>query len=179
METRANHIVIGLFALAVIAAGMAFIYWVAEFGNQDETAEIIFQFNGPVNGLGTGSPVLFNGIQVGEVRTLSLNPNNPREALALAVVDSATPVRTDTEASLGITGITGSAFIALRGGSMDEPAVLDPTTPVIIEAEISAVQDLIDGARNVLGRADDAMQTIENFLFVNEPFPDPDHCRYQ
>ena len=170
METRANHIVIGLFALAVIAAGMAFIYWVAEFGNQDETAEIIFQFNGPVNGLGTGSPVLFNGIQVGEVRTLSLNPNNPQEALALAVVDSGTPVRTDTEASLGITGITGSAFIALRGGSMDEPAVLDPTTPVIIEAEISAVQDLIDGARNVLGRADDAMQTIENFLFVNEPF---------
>ena len=170
METRANHIVIGLFALAVIAAGMAFIYWVVEFGNQDETAEIIFQFNGPVNGLNTGSPVLFNGIQVGEVRTLSLNPTTPQEALALAVVNTATPVRADTEASLGITGITGSAFIALRGGSVDEPAILDPATPVIMEAQVSAVQDLIDGARNVLGRADDAMQTVENFLFVNEPF---------
>jgi phospholipid/cholesterol/gamma-HCH transport system substrate-binding protein len=170
METRANHIVIGLFALAVIAAGMAFIYWVAEIGGQDNTAEVIFQFNGPVNGLSAGSPVLFNGIQVGEVRTLSLNPNNPQEALALAVVEGDTPIRSDTDASLGITGITGTAFVALRGGSMDEPAVLDPTTPVIIEAQVSAVQDLIDGARNVLGRADDAMQTIENFLLVNEPF---------
>jgi phospholipid/cholesterol/gamma-HCH transport system substrate-binding protein len=170
METRANHIVIGLFTLAVIAAAMAFIYWVAEFGDGDETAEIIFQFNGPVNGLSTGSPVLFNGISVGEVRTLSLNPNNPEEALALAVVAADTPVRSDTEATLGITGITGTAFVALRGGSMDERAVLDPTTPVIIEADISAVQDLIDGARNVLGRADDAMQTVENFLLVNEPF---------
>jgi phospholipid/cholesterol/gamma-HCH transport system substrate-binding protein len=93
METRANHIVIGLFALAVIAAGMAFIYWVAEIGGQDESAEVIFQFNGPVNGLSAGSPVLFNGIQVGEVRTLSLNPNNPQEALALAIVDVATPIR--------------------------------------------------------------------------------------
>jgi phospholipid/cholesterol/gamma-HCH transport system substrate-binding protein len=170
METRANHIVIGLFALAVIAAGMAFIYWVAEIGGQDESAEVIFQFNGPVNGLSAGSPVLFNGIQVGEVRTLSLNPNNPQEALALAIVDVATPIRQDTSAELGITGITGTAFVALRGGSMDEPAVLDPNTPVIIEAEVSVVQDLIDGARNVLGRADDAMQTIENFLLVNEPF---------
>ncbi len=170
METRANHIVIGLFALAVIAAGMAFIYWVAEVSGQDEVAEIIFQFNGPVNGLSTGSPVLFNGIQVGEVRTLSLNPNDPTEALALATVDAETPVRADTAASLGITGITGTAFIALRGGTLDEPAILDANSPVIIEAEISAVQDLIDGARNVLGRADLAMQTVENFLLVNEPY---------
>jgi phospholipid/cholesterol/gamma-HCH transport system substrate-binding protein len=170
METRANHIVIGLFTLAVIAAGMAFIYWVAEIGGQDNTAEVIFQFNGPVNGLSNGSAVLFNGIQVGEVRSLSLNPNNPEEALALAVIDADTPLRADTEAELGITGITGTAFVALRGGSMDEPAVLDPDTPVIIEAEVSTVQDLIDGARNVLGRADDAMQTIENFLLVNEPY---------
>lgn len=170
METRANHIVVGLFALAVLAAGIAFIYWVAEINSGEETAEIIFQFNGPVNGLSTGSPVLFNGIQVGQVRTLSLNPNNPEEALALAVVDATTPVRSDTDASLGITGITGTAFIALRGGSMDEPALLASGTTVVIDAEVSAVQDLVDGARNVLGRADDAMQTVENFLLVNEPF---------
>lgn len=170
METRANHVVVGLFALAVIAAGLAFIYWVAEFGDTQERAEIIFQFNGPVNGLAPGSPVLFNGIQIGEVRTLSLNPNNPEEALALAAVSASAPVRADTQASLGITGITGTAFIALRGGSMDEPPLLDPDQPVVMVAEISAVQDLIDGARNVLGRADDAMQTIENFLLVNEPF---------
>ncbi|MBV6657120.1 MAG: MCE family protein [Devosiaceae bacterium] len=170
METRANHIVVGLFALAVIAAGLSFIYWVVEFGDGEERAEIIFQFNGPVNGLNTGSPVLFNGIQVGEVRSLSLNPNNPQEALALAAVSTDAPVRADTEASLGITGITGTAFIALRGGSLDEPPLLDPEQPVVMTAEISAVQDLIDGARNVLGRADLAMQTIENFLLVNEPF---------
>ena len=170
METRANHIVVGLFALAVLAAAIAFIYWVAEINSGEETAEIIFQFNGPVNGLSTGSPVLFNGIQVGQVRTLSLNPENPEEALALAVVDATTPVRSDTEASLGITGITGTAFIALRGGSVDAPQLIQAGDTVVIDAEVSAVQDLVDGARNVLGRADDAMQTIENFLLVNEPF---------
>lgn len=170
METRANHIVVGLFALAVIAAGLAFIYWVVEFGDTQERAEVIFQFNGPVNGLNAGSPVLFNGIQVGEVRSLSLNPNNPGEALALAVVNADAPVRSDTTASLGITGITGSAFISLRGGSMDEPPLLDVNSPVIMQGQISAVQDLIDGARNVLGRADLAMQTVENFILVNEPF---------
>lgn len=170
METRANHIVVGLFALAVIAAGLAFIYWVVEVGEGQNRAEIIFQFSGPVNGLNTGSPVLFNGIQVGQVRSLSLNPNDPQEALALAEVDASAPVRSDTQASLGITGITGTAFIELRGGSIEEPPLLDPNVPVIIAAENSVVQDLIDGTRNVLARADFAMETIENFLLVNEPF---------
>ncbi|MEM6383907.1 MAG: MlaD family protein [Pseudomonadota bacterium] len=170
METRANHIVIGLFALAVMAAALAFVYWVVEFGDTEERAEIIFSFDGPVNGLNAGSPVLFNGIQIGEVRSLSLNPDNPSEALASAFVRTTAPVRQDTDASLGITGITGTAFIALRGGSMDEPPLLDPDQPAFMQARISAVQDLIDGARNVLGRADFAMQTIENFLLVNEPF---------
>ncbi|MGD1885550.1 MAG: MlaD family protein [Cohaesibacteraceae bacterium] len=170
METRANHIVVGLFALAVIAAALAFIYWVVEIGSGEERAEIIFQFSGPVNGLNIGSPVLFNGIQIGQVRSLSLNPNDPQEALALADVDATAPVRSDTEASLGITGITGTAFIDLRGGSIDSPPVLDPNVPIIMPAENSVVQDLIDGARNVLARADFAMETIENFLLVNEPY---------
>ena len=46
METRANHIVVGLFALAVIAAGLAFIYWVVEIGDDQNRAEIIFEFDG-------------------------------------------------------------------------------------------------------------------------------------
>lgn len=170
METRANYVVIGLFSLAVLAAGLSFIYWVVEFGSTDETAEIIFQFNGPVDGLNQGSPVRFNGIRIGEVRSLALDANNPEHVLAHAVVDANAPVRADTEATLAITGITGTAFIALRGGSLDEPALLDPAREVVIEAEISAVQDLIDGARNVLGRVDDAMDTIDNFLLVNEPY---------
>lgn len=170
METRANHVVIGLFALAVLAAGLSFIYWVAEIGDNQQRAEIIFEFNGPVNGLSAGSPVLFNGIQVGEVQTLSLNPNNPQEALALAEVDLETPVRSDTSASLGITGITGTAFIALRGGSMEEVPLLNPNQPVIITAENSAVQNFLDGTQTILARANNAMGTVERFLEVNEPF---------
>ncbi|MEM6712101.1 MAG: MlaD family protein [Pseudomonadota bacterium] len=169
METRANHIVIGIFALAVMIAAMAFIYWVAEVGGEDNSAEVIFEFNGPINGLATGSPVLFNGVPVGDVREVDFDPDDPGKALARAFIEADTPVRSDTTATLGLTGITGTAFVGLRGGSLDAPSVLSTEEAVVITADPSAVQDLVDGARTFLARADNAMGTVEDFLLTNEP----------
>ena len=74
METRANYVLIGAFTLAVVLGVFGFIYWFQNIGGSGERAFYRVQFEGSVSGLRTGASVLFNGIKVGEVTELKLDP---------------------------------------------------------------------------------------------------------
>ena len=117
METRANYILVGAFTLAVIVGAFGFVYWFHHVGGTGERAEYRVAFQGPIGGLRTGATVSFNGIRVGEVTALSLDPNSPRQALATISIDKNTPVRSDTEVTLDYQGLTGIAVLALKGGA--------------------------------------------------------------
>src|SRR5450755_1133233 len=115
METKANYTLIGLFTLAVVVGLFAFVYWFQNIGGTGERAFYRVQFDGSVSGLRTGASVLFNGIKVGEVTDLKLNPQDPRQVAALIAVDKNAPVRTDTKVGLDFQGLTGIASISLKG----------------------------------------------------------------
>ncbi|MGB3022331.1 MAG: MlaD family protein, partial [Methyloceanibacter sp.] len=74
METRARYALIGMFMLAVIAASFAFVYWLENKGGFGQQAYYRVRFENSVSGLLVGSAVLFNGIRVGEVTALTLDP---------------------------------------------------------------------------------------------------------
>ena len=99
METRANYILVGLFTLAVIAGAFGFVYWFHHIGGTGERAEYRVAFQGPVAGLRTGATVSFNGIRVGEVTAMQLDPNDPKQSLVTVSVEKGTPVRSDTTVS--------------------------------------------------------------------------------
>ena len=123
METRARYALIGLFMLAVILASFGFVYWLENKGGFSQREVYRIKFEGSVSGLLVGSTVLFNGIKVGEVTGLGLNPNAPQEVIATIAVDRGTPVRTDTQVGLETQGLTGGAAVTLRGGSATSPLV--------------------------------------------------------
>ena len=78
MEIRARYVQMGAFTLAVIVAGFAFVYWLNNAGGLRERALYRVRFEGSVSGLLAGSAVLFNGIRVGEVTGLQLDPPTAR-----------------------------------------------------------------------------------------------------
>lgn len=162
METRANYILVGLFTLAVIIGGFGFVYWFHHVGGTGERAEYRVAFQGPIGGLRTGAMVSFNGIRVGEVTGLSLDPNDPRQALATISVDRNTPVRADTEVTLDYQGLTGIAALALKGGAANAAPLpaKDGQLPTLT-ATSSASQDLMQAAR-------DAIRRIDTFIADNE-----------
>ena len=121
METRARYALIGLFMLAVIAASFAFVYWLENTGGFLDRASYRIQFSSPVPGLLVGSAVNFNGIRVGEVTELALDPTDPRSVVATIAVDRTTPVRTDTFVTIDFQGLTGSPVISLVGGTSNLP----------------------------------------------------------
>ncbi|GGE43061.1 hypothetical protein GCM10007276_20400 [Agaricicola taiwanensis] len=165
METRANHALIGLFTLAVVLCGFGFVWWFAGAADSGQRNAYNVIFQGSVSGLTRGSGVLFNGIRVGEVVSLALDPQNPQRVTARITTEPTTPIRTDTKARLEYQGLTGVAAIQLEGGKTDAPVLATSSSePGVIIAERSAVQDLLEGARKVMTRADGIMATVEEFI---------------
>src|SRR5580704_11434137 len=159
METKANYTVIGLFTLAVVLGVFAFVYWFQNIGGTGERYFYRVQFEGSVSGLRTGASVLFNGIKVGEVSGLTLNPQRPKEVIATISVDKSVTIRPDTEIGLEFQGLTGIASLSLKGGSPAKPAVAgtkDPKdTPPVLVAPPGATADVTQAARDTLKRLDD------------------------
>jgi len=113
------------------------------------------RFDGSAAGLRAGSAVLFNGIRMGEVNKVIVNPDDPHRVLAYVEIDVKAPIRTDTMVGLDFQGLTGIASIAMTGGSKEAPGfVTTYSEPPMLLADASASQDVTRAARDVLKRID-------------------------
>jgi phospholipid/cholesterol/gamma-HCH transport system substrate-binding protein len=77
-----------------------------------------------VAGLNQDAPVKYNGVDVGKVREIRLDPANPQRVRLLLAIERGTPVRQDTVAMLRIQGLTGIAYMELSGGSQGAPRLV-------------------------------------------------------
>lgn len=116
METKANYAIVGFFTVLVIAAAFGFVYWMSQYGRTGQMVELVVNIPGSANGLSVGSPVRFNGINVGSVRNLAIDANDPRYSIAITEVSADAPVMKSTTATLEVQGLTGAAYIELSGG---------------------------------------------------------------
>jgi phospholipid/cholesterol/gamma-HCH transport system substrate-binding protein len=166
METRARYALIGLFMLAVILASFAFVYWLENKGGLGQRDYYRVRFDGSISGLLVGSAVLFNGIRVGEVSDLGLDPEHPERAMATIGVEHGTPVRADTEVGIESQGLTGGAAVTLMGGDAASPAVTADGGEKLplLTAEPGATQDWTSLARTVLRKLDTILtDNADNF----------------
>jgi phospholipid/cholesterol/gamma-HCH transport system substrate-binding protein len=169
MESRANYALVGLFTLAVLAAVFGFVYWFNS-GNAGGRQDVRVIFSGTVTGLGRGSSVLFNGLRVGEVTRIELQPNDPSRINAVISVDATTPLRVDTRARLETVGLaTGIVAVQLVGGDPQSPVLRPPegqTLPVIV-AERSELQDIVETVRNIAAKADATLSGLNSLVKDN------------
>ncbi|HDS1733556.1 MlaD family protein [Pseudomonas sp. BP8] len=121
METRAHHVFIGLVTVLVVAGALLFGLWLTKSSVDATFKDYEVVFNEAVSGLSRGSAVQYNGIKVGDVTTLRLDPQDPRRVLARIRLSADTPVKQDTQAKLTLAGVTGNAFIQLSGGTPQSP----------------------------------------------------------
>jgi len=115
MESDKHYFVEGLFIIGFTIAAAVFAVWLGSPGRHDDVLYRI-HFPDSVSGLAVGDPVKFRGVDVGTVKTMSLDSDNPRLVQVDVRLRKETPVMTDTKASLELKGITGVVFIDLNGG---------------------------------------------------------------
>ena len=165
METRANYVLIGAFTLAVIVGVFGFIYWFQNIGGTGERAFYRVVFDGSVSGLRTGASVLFNGIRVGEVTGLALDPKRPKQVIARISVDKGVAIRADTEIGLEFQGLIGISALSLKGGDPNKPPLVGAASikddGPLLTAPPGATQDVTQAAR-------DALRKVQEFIEDNQ-----------
>lgn len=166
METRASHVLIGAFTLAVVALAFGFVLWLAKWQLDREWNYYDVVFKEAVTGLTVGGAVQYNGIQIGEVRRLSLDAADPNQVIAHVRVNSEVPIKVDTRAKLTFTGLTGVAIIQLTGGSPQAARLLgsdERPVPRII-ADESALQKLLASSEGVVTTVNDLLLRLSDLL---------------
>jgi len=176
MEPRAHHVMIGLFTVIAVSAALLFALWLSKAPAEEQRYYLVV-FNEAVRGLSRGSEVQYNGIKIGEVVELDLDPRDQRRVLARVRVDGKTPVKKDTKARLELMGITGNSVIQFSGGRPDsrnlvpvegrDPVIVANPSPIakLIEESgdnLAEITELVQRAKEILSR--DNVQHVNKML---------------
>ena len=155
METRANHILIGAFTLAVIVAAFGFILWLAKTEIDQRLASYDILFDGSVTGLNIAGDVRYQGVRVGQVTELRIYEKDPKFVRVRIEIDANTPINSGSVASLEFFGITGVLFVQISSGDPDAPPLIrqpDQEVPIIASGK-SGLDELFAGAPRLLENA--------------------------
>ncbi|WP_440959318.1 MlaD family protein [Oceanicaulis sp. LC35] len=166
METKAHHAIVGFFVVFLTVSGVMLTLWLSGASLDKEFREYDVVFDGAVRGLRPASEVRFNGIQVGEVTELGLNPDNPGQVIARIRVNVETPVKSDSEAQLEPQGLTGLSYIQISAGSPNaerlesRPGDRAPR----IYATQAQIDQLVEGGESLLESAQLSFVRVSRLL---------------
>lgn len=167
METRASHILVGGFVLVFLAGLVAFAIWIAKVDLDAEYRDYDIHFDGTVSGLLKRSIVYFQGIPVGDVRDITLAPDDPGKVHVWIRLRAEVPVTTESVARLEFQGLTGVAYIELYGGtSPGAPKLVaqEGQERPLIQAVASSFQAIYASAPKLVDEAILAVQQVQKLL---------------
>ena len=166
METRANYVLVGSFVLALIAAAFGFVIWLARVDLEHQPQTYLVYFYGSVSGLQIGSEVQYRGVPVGRITDIRIDAENIERIRVTVEVNEDTPVKTDTYATLGLQGITGVAYLQLKGGTQNAPDLVAQGKDdyPVIPSRPSGLEQVLDRAPELLERAIVISERLEQLL---------------
>jgi phospholipid/cholesterol/gamma-HCH transport system substrate-binding protein len=158
MEPKVNYLLVGLFVVVLGAALLAVVLWLSKGDYRGVYDRYYTYMRESVSGLSIDSAVRYRGVEVGRVKEIILDPDNPEEVrLGLDIVRG-TPIKEDTVAVLETQGLTGITTVNLTGGSRDSP---------LLTARAGQKYPVIKSAPSLFTRLDNALSRV----LADESFP--------
>jgi phospholipid/cholesterol/gamma-HCH transport system substrate-binding protein len=166
METRANYVMVGSFVLVVLAGVFVAILWLAHTQFNQQFVNYDIYFTGSVTGLSVGAPVNLNGVNIGRVTEIRLDPANPDQVRVTIEADAQAPIKSDSVASLELTGITGIYYIEISGGTRDAPPLTkeEGQRYAVIAAKPSRFASLVASAPEVMNKVIEVADRLAQIL---------------
>ena len=100
METRANYAAVGAFVFVMVLLAFGAVVWLA--GGQLNAPKAYYRiyFSGLVSGMREGAAVEYNGVPVGKVEDIRIDPDNVALVRTTIAIDPALTIRKDAVATL-------------------------------------------------------------------------------
>ena len=162
-----NYALVGAFVLVLGAALIAGVLWLASGGALQTKYDLYLAIEDEsVAGLNLNAPVKYNGVDVGKVRSIQLDPANPERVRLVFAIERGTPIKVDTVAVLKTQGLTGIAYVELRGGARDAAPLLAsaPGELPVIRTKPSLSARLENVLTTVLTKLDSTSNSINAIL---------------
>ena len=162
-----NYSIVGAFVLVLGAVLIAGVLWLASGGAFQQAYDLYLAVEDEsVAGLNLNAPVKYNGVDVGKVRAIQLDPTNPQRVNLLFAIKRGTPIKEDTIAVLKTQGLTGIAYVELSGGAIASPplGILAGNQYPVIRTKASLSARLENILTNVLAKLDSTSNNINAIL---------------
>ena len=157
----------GAFVLVLGAALVAGVLWLASGGAFKQKMDLYLAvMDESVAGLNLNAPVKYNGVDVGKVKVIQLDPTNPQRVNLLFAIKRGTPIKEDTIAVLKTQGLTGIAYVELSGGAVGSPplGILAGNPYPVIRTKPSLSARLENVLTNVLAKLDSTSNNLNAIL---------------
>jgi phospholipid/cholesterol/gamma-HCH transport system substrate-binding protein len=162
-----NYAIVGAFVLALGAALIAGALWLAAGGATAQAYDLYLALvDESVAGLNLNAPVKYNGVDVGKVKGIHLDPAKPERVRLVFAIERGTPIREDTVAVLKTQGLTGIAYVELGGGTRESPPLraTPPERYPVIRTKASLSARLENVLTTVLAKLDSTSSNIDALL---------------
>ncbi|MDC0422142.1 MlaD family protein [Hellea sp.] len=162
MERKAHYALIGTFVLVSLAALLAFTAWLsnAQFDKKFDNYEI--SFRGGVQGLSEGTEVRFNGLKVGDITELRIDPNDNNSVIVDIQVEANTPIDFESIGRMEPLGLTGLNYIQIIPGGPNSRLIKNSTDkdPFRLKGEASRIDLLLGSGGTVMESSQAALARI-------------------
>ena len=162
-----NYTLVGAFVLVLGAVLIAGVLWIASGGSARKKVDLYLAIEEEsVAGLNLNAPVKYNGVEVGKVSDIRLDPENPEHVRLTFAIERGTPIKADTVAVLKTQGLTGIAYVELGGGTRDAPPLqASATEPYpVIRTKPSLSTRLENVLTTVLAKLDRTSSNVDALL---------------
>lgn len=166
MEPQAKYIVTGSFMLLFLMALISFVIWKSAVDFDAEYQPYYVFATGSVTGLSVGSTVRYQGVPIGDITDIRIDPTNAERIRITLSLTSDVEIKQDARASLQLQGITGASYVQINGGSRDSP-ILEPEyrdhIPTI-PFQTSGIGEFINRMPNILTEASETIERVQTLL---------------
>jgi len=165
METRANYAAVGAFVLAMVLLAFGAVIWLARGDLNATQAHYRIYFGGPVSGLREGAVVEFNGVPVGKVEQIRIDPEDVALVQTTIAIDPELVVRTDAVATLQSNLLSGVSFVQIRGGKQESPPLeaRGKQRYPVIQSAPSTLASVAESGPELLKKLND---TVDRFSLI-------------
>ena len=168
MYSKVNYTLIGAFVVIFVVAIISFAFWLGNRGVEDNYTLYLLKVKESVTGLSKDSGIKMKGVDIGVVKSISINPKNIEEVDIIVKIKNNIPIKEDMFGIIKMYGLTGLSYIDISGGT-NSSAILtakDGSLP-IIKSGVSLLSKLGNNLDEVMIKLVGLLDKGQNLLSPN------------